>query len=283
MSALVVDHDVYFLDLACDALMAFRPDASDGSRGRGDGPFAMREGMNRLLRTVDIASGRDAETLRPGSIERARYWTGSNARRGSITTKPSPELSVAPPTPPRLDASGIYRQRGRLSYAVIGVYVFLILVLIVIFPLRNTLAYSWAPWAVAALFVLFLARYMSTSYSIDDSYLRAWRILGGRRIALEKVNKIEYDNLATWDRRADSSGPGAGTVGCGAPRSAALTPSIRTPRREFSSRRRGCPSTSPPFDVPEFARELSRRVRSYTGRLLVDVGDPHARVDAPES
>ena len=65
VSALVVDHDVYFLDLACDALMVFRPDAPDGSRGQGDGPFAMREGMNRLLRTVDITFRRDAETLRP--------------------------------------------------------------------------------------------------------------------------------------------------------------------------------------------------------------------------
>ncbi len=65
VSALVVDHDVYFLDLACDALMVFRPDAPDGSRGKGDGPFGMREGMNRLLRTVDITFRRDAETLRP--------------------------------------------------------------------------------------------------------------------------------------------------------------------------------------------------------------------------
>lgn len=29
-----------------------------------------------------------------------------------------------------------------------------------------------------------------------------------------------------------------------------------------------------PHDLPEFARELSRRVRSYTGRLPTDVGDP---------
>ena len=29
-----------------------------------------------------------------------------------------------------------------------------------------------------------------------------------------------------------------------------------------------------PVNLPEFARELSRRVRSYTGRLAVDVGDP---------
>ena len=65
VSALVVDHDVYFLDLACDALMVFRPDAPDLSRGRGDGPFPMREGMNRLLKTVDITFRRDAETLRP--------------------------------------------------------------------------------------------------------------------------------------------------------------------------------------------------------------------------
>ena len=65
VSALVVDHDVYFLDLASDALMVFRPDAPDGSRGRGDGPFPMREGMNRLLSTVGITFRRDAETLRP--------------------------------------------------------------------------------------------------------------------------------------------------------------------------------------------------------------------------
>ena len=65
VSALVVDHDVYFLDLACDELMVFRPDAPDGSQGRGEGPFPMREGMNRLLRTVDITFRRDAETLRP--------------------------------------------------------------------------------------------------------------------------------------------------------------------------------------------------------------------------
>jgi ATP-binding cassette, sub-family E, member 1 len=65
VSALVVDHDVYFLDLASDALMVFQPEGTEGTRGRGEGPFAMREGMNRLLRTVDITFRRDAETLRP--------------------------------------------------------------------------------------------------------------------------------------------------------------------------------------------------------------------------
>lgn len=63
-TALVVDHDVYFLDLASDALMVF--DSPDGgATGDGAGPFAMREGMNRLLRSVQVTFRRDAETLRP--------------------------------------------------------------------------------------------------------------------------------------------------------------------------------------------------------------------------
>ncbi|MGA8302333.1 MAG: ribosome biogenesis/translation initiation ATPase RLI [Thermoplasmata archaeon] len=65
VSALVVDHDVYFLDLASDELMVFGPAAPGGSSGRGDGPFAMREGMNRLLEGVSITFRRDPETLRP--------------------------------------------------------------------------------------------------------------------------------------------------------------------------------------------------------------------------
>ena len=64
ISALVVDHDVYFLDIACDALMVFSS-RDAGAAGLGEGPFPMREGMNRLLRNIDITFRRDAETLRP--------------------------------------------------------------------------------------------------------------------------------------------------------------------------------------------------------------------------
>jgi ATP-binding cassette, sub-family E, member 1 len=64
-SALVVDHDVYFLDLASDALLVFRHPDGDAARGVGEGPFAMREGMNGLLKEVDVTFRRDAETLRP--------------------------------------------------------------------------------------------------------------------------------------------------------------------------------------------------------------------------
>ncbi|MGC2035927.1 MAG: ribosome biogenesis/translation initiation ATPase RLI [Thermoplasmata archaeon] len=64
-TALVVDHDVYFLDLACDELMVFQPEGTDGRAGRGEGPFPMRDGMNRLLKLVEITFRRDAETRRP--------------------------------------------------------------------------------------------------------------------------------------------------------------------------------------------------------------------------
>ncbi len=89
-SALVVDHDVYFLDLACDELMVFAPEGSAGRAGRGAGPFAMREGMNRLLEGVGVTFRRDPETLRPrinreGSVldreQRARkeyYYEAAN-------------------------------------------------------------------------------------------------------------------------------------------------------------------------------------------------------------
>lgn len=63
-TALVVDHDVYFLDLACDTLMAFHH-GSDHATGVGEGPFPMRQGMNRLLEGVQVTFRRDEETHRP--------------------------------------------------------------------------------------------------------------------------------------------------------------------------------------------------------------------------
>lgn len=62
-SALVVDHDVYFIDVLCDSLMVFG--GNPGRSGDGAGPFDLREGMNRFLKSVDITFRRDRETLRP--------------------------------------------------------------------------------------------------------------------------------------------------------------------------------------------------------------------------
>jgi len=62
-SALVVDHDVYFIDMVSDTIMVFS--GKPGVEGFGEGPFSMREGMNRFLRQVGITFRRDGETHRP--------------------------------------------------------------------------------------------------------------------------------------------------------------------------------------------------------------------------
>ena len=62
-TGLIVDHDVYFLDMVSDSLMVFS--GEPGRRGVGEGPFPMREGMNRFLKMVGITFRRDADTNRP--------------------------------------------------------------------------------------------------------------------------------------------------------------------------------------------------------------------------
>jgi ATP-binding cassette subfamily E protein 1 len=88
-TALVVDHDVYFLDLACDGLMVFQPEGTDGREGRGEGPFAMREGMNQLLRHVEITFRRDAETLRPRINQEGSVLDREQRSRGEYYYEPA--------------------------------------------------------------------------------------------------------------------------------------------------------------------------------------------------
>lgn len=62
-SAMVVDHDIYFLDMVSDSMMVF--DGKPGFEGIGTGPFDMRQGMNMFLKKVDITFRRDNDTNRP--------------------------------------------------------------------------------------------------------------------------------------------------------------------------------------------------------------------------
>ncbi|MDD1770512.1 MAG: ribosome biogenesis/translation initiation ATPase RLI [Methanomassiliicoccales archaeon] len=62
-SALVVDHDIYFLDMVSDSMMVFS--GIPGKEGLGKGPFEMRQGMNMFLKAVDITFRRDNDTNRP--------------------------------------------------------------------------------------------------------------------------------------------------------------------------------------------------------------------------
>jgi ATP-binding cassette subfamily E protein 1 len=62
-SGLIVDHDVYFIDMVSDSIMVFSGQPSIA--GKGEGPMGMREGMNLFLKNVDITFRRDNDTNRP--------------------------------------------------------------------------------------------------------------------------------------------------------------------------------------------------------------------------
>ena len=62
-SAFVIDHDVYFIDILSDTLLVF--DGEGGTFGKAEGPFRLREGMNRFLKDVNITFRRDHDSKRP--------------------------------------------------------------------------------------------------------------------------------------------------------------------------------------------------------------------------
>jgi ATP-binding cassette subfamily E protein 1 len=63
VTAMVVDHDIYMIDMLSDRLLVFEGEPM--KRGEVQGPFDMREGMNRFLKGIGITFRRDEETKRP--------------------------------------------------------------------------------------------------------------------------------------------------------------------------------------------------------------------------
>ena len=62
-SALIVDHDLLFIDYISDKLIVF--EGKPALEGNVEGPFEMEEGMNRFLKELGITLRRDPETNRP--------------------------------------------------------------------------------------------------------------------------------------------------------------------------------------------------------------------------
>ncbi len=79
-SAMIVDHDVYFIDMISDALIVF--DGEPGKNGKGRGPFSLHEGMNRFLKDVDITFRRDEETHRPRVNKPGSYMDRTQRQDG---------------------------------------------------------------------------------------------------------------------------------------------------------------------------------------------------------
>jgi ATP-binding cassette subfamily E protein 1 len=62
-TVLVVDHDIYLIDLMAERLMVF--EGEPGALGIAHTPLEMREGMNSFLKAINITFRRDEETRRP--------------------------------------------------------------------------------------------------------------------------------------------------------------------------------------------------------------------------
>lgn len=127
------------------------------------------------------------------------------------------------------------------------------------------------PWLIpflAFVILLLLVRYLSTSYTIDGQYLRAWRILGGQRALLKNVRRIEYASLrdlsatgfwGAWGWRGRMWSPRIGRFDA-----------IYTDTAGLLVTAGDVPMFISPVDLQGFAQELSRRVRSLGGRLMND-------------
>ncbi|MFB6282162.1 MAG: ribosome biogenesis/translation initiation ATPase RLI [Haloferacaceae archaeon] len=62
-TAMVIDHDIYMIDLLSDRLLVF--EGEPARRGHATTPRGMREGMNEFLAALDVTFRRDGRTGRP--------------------------------------------------------------------------------------------------------------------------------------------------------------------------------------------------------------------------
>ena len=62
-AALIIDHDLSFIDYVSDKIMVFSGESTKS--GKAEGPFEVDAGMNALLKNLDITLRRDKDTKRP--------------------------------------------------------------------------------------------------------------------------------------------------------------------------------------------------------------------------
>ncbi|MFZ0699743.1 MAG: PH domain-containing protein [Thermoplasmata archaeon] len=165
-----------------------------------------------------------------------------------------------------------YGSWASYSYAVIGTYIVLLLLAFLTVPGSFISDGWWVPYVLYALILFFLIRYLSTHYSMDADRLHASRILGSRHMSLHEVRKIEFVSLSdlspggffgSWGWRGRMWTPSLGHIDA-----------IYTGTKGILITADSVPLFISPRDPPAFARELSRRVRSYRAPLAVDDGAP---------
>ena len=163
---------------------------------------------------------------------------------------------------------------GKISIATVGVYVFVVLVLYYLGARSSAVTEPALIYAVVVVTLVLFLRYLSTTYRIDNAELGALRLFGSRRVPLGEVRRIEI--LSFRDLSPIGFFGGWGWRGrMWSPRVGAFD-AIHTDSPGILVTAGEVPLFLSPRDPVAFARELSRRVRSYTGRLERDDGAPVA-------
>ena len=172
----------------------------------------------------------------------------------------------------------VVREFAPKSWIVIGLYVFLMVILLYESLVSN---YSTVPYIaeiLAAILAVYLARYLSTNYTLTPNRLKALRLFGSRSLKLKEVRKIEIGNLR--DLGPVSLFPGWGWRGRMWSPLIGKFDSVYTTSAGLLVSAGNVPLFISPKDPLSFARELSRRVRSAGGELLTDDSRPSERAPA---
>ncbi|MGA7924294.1 MAG: hypothetical protein WCA77_10005 [Thermoplasmata archaeon] len=182
----------------------------------------------------------------------------------STTSASGPEPAPVR-APPALDAQGRFVMHSGIPIAVIVFYAILILI-IVYAGLRGTFSsFPDISYILVGILLIFLVRLLSTRYVLDSEYLRAWRLFGSRKVKLTEVRAIQTTSLrdlgpigffGTWGWRGRTWSPIVGSFD-----------GIYTTTAGLLVKAGAYPLFLSPEDPETFARELSRRVRSYRGSL----------------
>ncbi len=80
--ALVVDHDLLFVDYISDSLMVF--DGEPAKHGTSKGPYSMQDGMNKFLEDLNMTLRRDPENHRPRINKPASQMDQKQKREGNL-------------------------------------------------------------------------------------------------------------------------------------------------------------------------------------------------------
>lgn len=81
-SALIVDHDLLFLDYLSDNLIVF--DGEPAISGEVNGPFDMEEGMNIFLKDIELTFRRDDENNRPRANKKDSQLDREQKSKGKL-------------------------------------------------------------------------------------------------------------------------------------------------------------------------------------------------------